>query len=111
MKLQLTENEKEACLENFGEIKNKIGDKILKTINEKAEDNEILKEILIYIFELRILAYFDDCSKTKFVQNSDRELLLGLNFEYFKNAYTSINNQDYGELNNLGMIFYFTKIF
>ena len=110
LKLQLTEKDKEAGLQKFGEIKNKIGDKILKTINEKAEDNEILKEILIYIFELRILAYFDDCSKTKFVQKSDRELLLGLNFEYFKSAYTFINSQDYGKLKNLGMIFYFSFI-
>ena len=37
----------------FGEIKNLNKNKILFEINKEAENNEILKEILIYIFELR----------------------------------------------------------
>ena len=109
-KSQITEKEKESNLQGFGEIKNKIGDKILKEINEKASNNEVLKEILIYIFELRFLSYFDDCQKLKYIQNSPKELLMGLNFEYFKNAYNCINSQDYGKLKKLGMIFYFSFI-
>ena len=106
----LTEREKEESLRKFGEIKDKIGDKILTEINQVAETNEILKEILIYIFELRILSYFEDCLKTKFIQNSRRELLVGINFDYFKIACNNVNNQEYGTLKNIGMIFYFSFI-
>ena len=106
----LNEREKEESLSKFGEIKNKIKDEILTEINRVAQTNEILKEILIYIFELRILSYFEDCQKTKFVKDSKREILVGLNFDYFKNACNNVNNQDYGRLNNLGMIFYFSFI-
>ena len=101
---------REESLNKFGKIKNKIGDQILIEINQEAETNEILKEILMYIFELRILSYFDDCQKEKLIQRSRRELLLGLNFDYFKIACNNINNQEYGALKNIGMIFYFSFI-
>ena len=107
---KLKENEKEEYIQKFGEIRNKYKDKILTEINKKAENNEILKEILIYIFELRINTYFEDCQKIKFMQKSPEEILLGLNFEYFKRSNNIINSQEFGKLKTIGMIFYFSYI-
>ena len=107
---KLTENEKNDCLKKFGEIKNRSKDLILEKINEEAEKTEFLKEILIYIFELRINSYFEDCKKYKFIQKSPIELLLGLNFDYYKNSFVNINNNNYGKLKTIGMIFYFAFI-
>ena len=110
IKSQISENEKKDFLQNFGEIKNKFNDKILKIINKKAENNEILKEILLYVFELRIISYFEDCQKLKFIQKSPEALLIGLNFEYFKTSCNYINGQEFGKLKTLGMIFYFSYV-
>ena len=49
----MSEDKKNEFLDKFGEIKNLEKNAILKEINTKAENNEILKEIIIYIFELR----------------------------------------------------------
>jgi len=64
----------------------------------------------MYIFELRILSYFEYCQKEKLIQKSERELLIELNFDYFGIACGNINNQEYGALKNIGMIFYFSFI-
>ena len=63
----IEENEKKEYFKKFGEIKNLKKNKILMKIEQEAETNEILKEILIYIFELRINSYFEDCQKNKFI--------------------------------------------
>ena len=97
-------------LNKFGEIKNLNKNQILLEINKELENNEILKEILIYIFELRLMSYFEECKKTKIVQENPSLLLLGLNFEYYAKACNDINNNNFGSLNNLGMIFYYSFI-
>jgi len=66
-KENIEENEKKEYFKKFGEIKNLKKNKILMKIEQEAETNEILKEILIYIFELRINSYFEDCQKNKFI--------------------------------------------
>jgi len=110
LKEKIEENEKKEFLKKFGEIKNLKSNKILMEIDKEAEKNEILKEILIYIFELRINSYFEDCQKNKFIQKSPIKLLLCINFDYFKISVLSIDNQHYGELKNIGIIFYFSFI-
>ena len=94
----------------FGEIKNLNKNKILFEINKEAENNEILKEILIYIFELRLISYFEEYKNIKIIQENPSSLLLGLNFEYYSKAYNDINNNNLGSLNNIGMIFYYSFI-
>jgi hypothetical protein len=103
------DNEKDKFMKEFGKIRN-TKDKILEQIDKEAEKNDILKEILIYIFELRINSYFEDCLKLKFIKNSPIKLLLGLNFDYYKNCCLEINKRQYGELKTLGMLYYFSFI-
>ncbi len=110
LKEKIDENEKKEYFKKFCEIKSIKTNKILMIINQEAETNEILKEILIYIFELRINSYFEDCQKNKFIQKSPIKLLIGLNFDYFKICGTNIEKQSYGELKNIGIIFYFSFI-
>ena len=112
LKKNMTEEDKKAFLDKFGEIKDLKKSKILKEINTQTENNEILKEILIYIFELRLISYFEDCKNSKLMKNKEDRILIliGLNLDYFLRACTEINNNNYGELNNLGMIFYFSFI-
>ena len=109
-KERIEENEKKEYFIKFGEINSLKKNKILMIIEQEAETNEILKEILIYIFELRINSYFEDCQKNKFIQKSPIELLLGLNFDYFKICVLNVDNQNYGKLKNIGIIFYFSFI-
>jgi hypothetical protein len=59
------DEKKKDYLDKFGEIKNQKSNDILNIINNEAENSEILKEILIYIFELRIISYFEDCLNSK----------------------------------------------
>ena len=110
-KKEMKDDDKKDFLDKFGEIKNLDKNIILKEINSQAENNEILKEILIYIFELRLLSYFEDCLNSKLMKNEDRILCLtGLNFDYFQRACNEINTNTFGKLKNLGMIFYFSYI-
>ena len=111
-KRHLNEDEKKEFLDKFGEIKNSDKKAILKEINDQAENNEILKEILLYIFELRIISYFDGCQNSKLMEGDEyRKLILtGLNFDYFVKASNDINNNNFGKLHNLGMIFDFAFI-
>ena len=108
----MNDDDKDDFLNKFGEIKNLEKNIILKEINEQAENNEILKEILIYIFENRFISYFEDCFNAKIMkENKDKILILtGLNFDYFQRACNDINNNNYGKLKNLGMIFNFAFI-
>jgi hypothetical protein len=111
IKKNMTDDDKNDFLNKFGEIKNLDKNIILKEINEQAENNEILKEILIYIFELRFISYFEDCQNAKLMKDKDRILILtGLNFDYFQRACNDINSNSYGKLKNLGIIFYFAFI-
>ena len=111
LKKNISEDDKHDLLEKFGEIKNLEKNKILKEINTQAENNEILKEILIYIFELRLLSYFKDCQNAKLMKDKDKILILtGLNLDYFLLSCNSINNNNFGKLNNLGEVFYFSFI-
>ena len=111
-KRRLNEDEKNDYLEKFGEIKNLDKKMILKEINEKAENNEILKEILLYIFELRLVSYFENCKNSKLMEGEEYRKLIftGLNFDYFVKACDDINTSNLGKLKNLGMIFYFSFI-
>ena len=107
----MSEDEKNDFLDKFGEIKNLSKNDILKEIDTKAENNETLKEILIYIFELRIVTYFEDCQNSKLMKAENKiRILNGLNYDYFKRACNEINNNNFGKLKNLGMIFYFSFI-
>ena len=110
-KRNISEDDRNELLDKFGEIKNLEKNAILKEINTKAENNEILKEILIYIFELRFISYFEECQNSKIMKDDDRILILtGLNYNYFQTACNEINNNNCGKLKNLGMIFYFSFI-
>ena len=107
----LSEDDKNESLKKFGEIKNLDENEILTEINNKAENNEILKEILIYIFELRFISYFEDCLNSKIMKYIDRTLILtGINFHYLHKACNDIIHNNFGKLKNLGMIFYFSFI-
>ena len=111
MKKNISEDDKKSFLDKFGEIKNLEKNKILNEINTQAENNEILKEILIYIFELRLISYFEDCQNAKIMKNQDRILILtGLNYDYFLRACNEISNNKLDKLKNLGIIFYFSYI-
>ena len=110
-KRTMSDDDRNEFLDKFGEIKNLEKNAILKEINAQAENNEILKEILIYIFELRFISYFEDCQNAKIMKDNDRILILkGLNFDYFQRACNDINNKNYGKLKNLGIVFYFAFI-
>ena len=110
-KKDMTEDEKNQFLDKFGEVKNLEKNAILKEIDTKAENNEILKEILIYIFELRFISYFEDCRNSKVMKDENKILILtGLNYEYFQRACNEINNNNFGKLKNIGMVFYFSFI-
>ena len=111
LKESMNEDEKRDYLNSFGEIKNmSIGH--LKEINKELEKNEVLKEILMYIFELRIISYFQDCEKMKFIQRNYINLLTGINFEYYQNSLNPFifGNRNLGEFENIRMIFYFSFI-
>ena len=111
IKKNMSEDDKKSFLDKFGEIKNLEKNKILNEINTQAENNEILKEILIYIFELRLISYFEDCQNAKIMKNQDRILILtGLNYDYFLRACNEISNNKLDKLKNLGIIFYFSYI-
>ena len=111
IKKNISEDDKKSFLDKFGEIKNLEKNKILNEINTQAENNEILKEILIYIFELRLISYFEDCQNAKIMKNQDRILILtGLNYDYFLRACNEISNNKLDKLKNLGIIFYFSYI-
>ena len=102
----ISERIREENLNDFGKIKNLADNKILIEINKELENNEILKEILLYIFELRIVSYFENC-----IKSNENILLTGLNFDYFRKAYNDINNNNnFGKLKNLGIIFNYTFI-
>ena len=107
-KIALSEDDKSKYIKNFGEIKNQNKNSILTEINDKAKNNEILIEILIYIFELRILSYFEDCQNTKFIKENPVLLLTELNFGYYLKTYNDIKNKDFGKLETLGKIFYYS---
>jgi len=110
-KKDMSEDERNQFLDKFCEIKNLDKNAILKEINTKAENNEILKEILIYIFELRFISYFEDCTNSKVMKDENKILILtGLNYHYFQRACNEINNNNFGKLKCLGMIFYFSFI-
>ena len=111
-KRRLNEDETNNFLKTFGEIQNLDKDIILKEINGHLENDEILKEILLYIFELRLISYFENCLNAKvFEGDENRKLILtGLNFNYFSKACNEINNNNFGKLKNLGIIFYFAFI-
>ena len=110
-KAKMKEDEKDKCIKEFSDIFNKNKkDEVLIIIDKQSENNEILKEILIYIFELQINSYFEDCRKSKFIEKSHKELLLGLNFDYYQNCCININEKKYGKFKNLEMIFYFSFI-
>ena len=110
MKREITPEIRNECLNKFGEIKMKKKNKILKEINMQAENNEILKEILIFIFELRIISYFEDYQNIKYIKDNPILLLTEINFDYYLKACTDINNEEFGELNNFGMIFNYSFI-
>ena len=111
IKKNMSEDDKKSFLDKFGEIKNLEKNIILNEINTQAENNEILKEILIYIFELRLISYFEDCQNAKIMKNQDRILILtGLNYDYFLRACNEISNNKLDKLKNLGIIFYFSYI-
>ena len=101
----ITQRKKETNIKKFGEIKMQKDNKILVEINKELQNNEILREIIIYIFELRIIFYFDKCFK-----ECPQILLTGLNFDYYRKAYTDITNNEYGELTNIGLIFNYVFI-
>ena len=105
MKLSISEDIKTENIKNFGKIKNENKNPILIEINKKAKNNEILKEILRYIFELRIFVYFENCRNVKFIKENPALLLTGLNFKYFLKTYNDIKNKNFGKLPTLGMIF------
>ena len=109
-KKPVAEKDKETYLNAFGDIKTKKKDKILIEINKEDEHNEILKEILIYIFELRIVSYFEDCQNTKFIKDNPVLLLTGINYEYYFNTFTNINSNNFGDLSHLGEIFYYAYL-
>ena len=108
----MTDNDRNMFCNKFGEIENLEKNNILKEINNQAENNEILKEILLYIFELRLKSFFEECLKTKFFKNDNNRILLltGLNLDYFKKASNRIKNNNFGKLKNLSIIFYFAYI-
>ena len=109
-KKNLSDDDKKEFLKKFGEIKNQNKNEILLEINKQAENNEILKEIILYIFELRIISYFEDCLNTKYIKEAPSLLLTGLNFDYLKRACNDINTNDFGKLKYLGEIFCFSFI-
>ena len=111
-KRRINEDEKNNFLSMFGEIQNLDNNMILKEVNDHLENDEILKEILLYIFELRIISYFENCQNSKVMEGEEyRKLILtGLNFNYFSKACNEINNNNFGKLKNLGIIFYFAFI-
>ena len=98
------------CIKKFGEIKEKDNDKILIEINKEAERNEVLREILLYIFEMIITTYFEEIKKKEFIKNNPELLLTWLNFEYFKKIFDHINGNDYGKLKYIGIIFIFSYL-
>ena len=91
----------------FGKIKNNSDNKILDVINQECENNEILREILLYIFEMIINSYFDEIKKKDFIRKSPKLALISLNFDYFQKAFDDINNNDYGKLKYIGIIYLF----
>ena len=109
---KLKNDEKEEYFKSFGEIKNLDKNLILTEINKYTENNEILKEILLYIFELSMFSYFENCQNSKVMEGDDNRILIltGLNFDYFKKACDEINNNNFGPLNNLGLVFYLSYI-
>ena len=111
-KKNISDDEKNEYLKSFGEIRNLKKNKILTIINEQAENNEILREILIYIFELRLISYFEECLNSKIMRGKDILLILtGLNRDYFQYACNEVNNSKNLEgFKNLAIIFYFSFI-
>ena len=111
-KRRVANDDKEEYFKSFGEIKNLDKNLILKEINTYTENNEILKEILLYIFELSMFSYFENCKKSKVMEGEENQILIltGLNFDYFKKACDEINNNNFGALKNLGLVFYFSYI-
>lgn len=59
----------------FGEIKNQEENKILIEINRESKKNENLKEILIYIFAMRIISYFNDCNNKDVYKGKSKKII------------------------------------
>ena len=109
-KRMLNEQERKSFLESFGNFKNSDENFILSELDIYAEKNEYFKEILLYIFELRIISYFEDCKKSKIMKNEEYLILTGLNFDYFIKACDEINMNNFGKLKNLSLLFYIAFI-
>ena len=109
IKEEMNEMETHYYLSKFCEFNSKTVNKdILIEINNKAEEDEILKELLLYIFELMIVSYFESCKKNiPFIKRSPYKVLTGLNFKYFKESCRNIINQDFANFKILTMIFYY----
>ena len=114
MKLNMVESnennkeKKDQYLNNFGLLKNEKKEIILLEINTKSENNEIFKEILMYIFEMRIKSYFDEYYNKYSIRKNPILLLTNINFDYFKKAFDNINN--FEKLKNLDIIYYFSYL-
>ena len=106
---EMNEIDTKNYLSKFCEFNSKTVNKdILIEINNKAEEDEILKELLIYIFELVIVSYFESCKKNiPFIKKSPYKLLTGLNLIFFKKSCNNIINQDFASFKTLTMIFYY----
>ena len=107
----ISEDDKKRYIDEFGKLNFLEKNKIIIQINNQAENNEILKEIILYIFEQNIMLYMQGCRDSKMIKDNGKNLILiGLNLDYFQKAYTKIQTYDYGKLNNLEMIFCFAFI-
>ena len=103
-KKKMSNNDRANYLKDFGKLEE--NNNILIEINNQAKNNEVLREILFYIIEQRIILYFDNM-----IQEHDKKnILIGLNLDYFQTAFNKIKELDFGELSILGMIFYFSYI-
>ena len=90
-------------LNKFGKLDDK--NKILEEINIQAENNEILKEILLFIFEQRFTSYFD-----KMIQTEHKKLLLGLNLKYFQKAFDKIKGNVFDKFKYIEILIYISYI-
>ena len=104
------ENRRRNNIKKFAEIKNQEKYKILIEINKEAEKNETLKEILMYIFEMKLTSYFDETKKKQFIKDNPTLLLTWLNFDYFQKSFDDIDNNNFGKLQYLGIIYLFSYL-
>ena len=106
------DNTEENCINSFCSFTKEENNEILKLLNDK-KNNPILNEIILYLFECKIIPYFYPEVNEDDNNNKKDYKILNLSFEYFKicvnflDDYSKYINQ---KLNHLKMLYYIAYV-